>query len=550
MNKKVISVLVVAAMSASMLAGCAQSAGSGTQEAETGLNNTDKVDSAIQNAAAIEDPSGFVYTGEAPITKEGGTIKIFAQTSNYPNVDISKAPIVLKVFEEAGVEPSWQLLAYDTYETEASKILESGNTDADIIKLPDNDPNQVYLKSGLFVPLDEYFDYMPNYRKWLSDHNIEKAELTAEDGHIYYVPGINVADDYQPCLMYNQVWLDKAGMTAPDDLTDFVELLRYFKEHDMNGNGDAGDEIPMSVMAEFLPYMFGPAFGLDLVSGFQADDKGNVTYAYADSENYIKYLAFLNDLYEEGLLEKEYAPLDRDTVIDRISKDLTGVAFDYSWAMSMMYSNVLPYYDGTRATAFVGVPPLSGEHEGFYVGRNSLSGMFGVNSGSSQIELAVKFLDYAMSERCQEYYQWGIEGESYVENPDGTREYTEKGKDNDWLQQFGINPAFVLPAAQSVEATDILVADWHAEINRELRKYIRHPWPEIYATSKESDTVNLYLPDIQNEIDTSSAAFIKGEKNVDEEFDAYIDKLDSLNMGEVVDIRQKQYDRYLKALGQ
>ena len=84
--------------------------------------------------------------------------------------------------------------------------------------------------------------------------------------------------------MYNQVWLDKAGMEAPETLDEFVELLRYFKDNDMNDNGDTSDEIPMSIMAEFLPYMFGPAFGLDLVSGFQADADGNVTYAAADSE--------------------------------------------------------------------------------------------------------------------------------------------------------------------------------------------------------------------------------------------------------------------------
>ena len=400
----------------------------------------------------------------------------------------------------------------------------------------------------MFVPLDDFFDYMPNYTKWLSEHPIEKAELTAEDGHIYYVPGIHVADDYQPCLMYNQVWLDKAGKKAPENLDDFVELLRYFRDNDMNGNGDKSDEIPMSVTSEFFPYMFGPAFGLDLVSGFQADENGTVTYAYADEENYKKYLEFLNGLYEEGLLEADYASLDRDKVIDRISKDETGVAYDYSWAMSMMYSNVLPYYDGTAATAFVGVAPLSGEHEGFYVGRNSLAGMFGVNTKSYQIELAVKFLDFAMSEHCQDYYQWGIEGESYVVNADGTREYTEKGKDNDWLQKQGINPEYVLPSAQSVESTDILVADWHAQINRDLRKYIRHPWPEIYATSKESDTFNLYMDDIEKEVNESATAFITGSRDVEKDFDAYISKLKSLNLDEVLEVKQAQYGRYLNAL--
>lgn len=544
MRKKLLSMIIVLAMTAGVMSGCGQGG-----KDSLGLSDTGGIDSAIKNATPVEDASGYTYTGEGPITKDGGTIKILAQTSNYANVDIAEAPIVKEVFEEAGVEPDWQLIDYDNYEAEAGPIISSGDTDADIIKIPDNDPNQVYIKSGLFVPLDEYFDYMPNFIKWLSENEVEKAELTAEDGHIYYVPGTNVANDYQPCLMYNQVWLDKAGMKAPETLDDFVELLRYFRDNDMNDNGDASDEIPMSIMGDFFPFMFGPAFGLDLVSGFQADAEGNVTYAYADSENYKKYLQFINSLYEEGLLEKDYASLDRDTVIDRISKDLTGVAFDYSWAMSMMYSNVLPYYDGTAAKAFVGVAPLSGDSTGFYVGRNSLAGMFGVSTKSYNIELAVRFLDFAMSEHCQDYYQWGIEGESYVVNADGSREYTEKGKDNDWLQQFGINPAFVLPAAQSVESTDILVADWHAEINRDLRQYIKSPWPEIYATSKESDTVNLYMEDIQTTVNDSATDFITGKKDFDKDFDDYINELESLNLEEVIEVKQTQYNRYLKALG-
>ncbi len=543
MKKIAIMIFLSMTLTACIFTGCTKSV-----DEHDGLANTNKIDSAIKNASATEDSTGYVYTGVGPITDEGGSIKILAQTSNYSYVDIENAPIVLKIFEEAGVSPQWQLFDYDTYAEKVEPLLSSGNTDADIIKIPDSDPNQVYIKSGLFVPLDEFFDYMPNFTKWLSENPVEKAELTAEDGHIYYVPGLNVSDDYQPCLMYNQVWLDKAGMDAPDNLDDLVTLLKYYRDNDMNGNGDATDEIPMSIMEEFLPYMFGPAFGLDLVSGFQTDENGKVIYGYADPDKYKKYLDFVNGLYSEGLLEENFIGLDRDTVISRISEDKTGVAFDFSWAMSMMYSNVLPYYDGTEKTAFVGVPPLSGDSEGFYVGRNSLAGMFGVNTGSDQIELACKFLDYSMSEHCQDYYQWGIEGESYTINPDGSRSYTEQGNDNEWLQKFGINPAFVLPADQSVEATDILVAPWHARINAELRQYIKDPWPEIYATGKESDTINLYMADIQKVVDECAIDFITGKKDLSSDFSDYIDELKALNIDEVVEIRQNQYNRYLKAL--
>lgn len=99
---------------------------------------------------------------------------------------------------------------------------------------------------------------------------------------------------------------EKAGKSEPQTLDELVELLRIYKSEDMNDNGYSTDEIPLSIIPDFIPYMFGPAFGLDLSTGFIIDDYGNVSYSYSDSVNYRKYLEFVNDLYEEGLIEKDY----------------------------------------------------------------------------------------------------------------------------------------------------------------------------------------------------------------------------------------------------
>lgn len=534
-KNKFLAMSMAAVMAAGMLAGC----GSGSDGGNSGSSA----------AAGGADSTGYTYAGEAPITKEdGATLKILAQTSNYTNVDIASAEIVETVIANAGITVDWQLVDYNNYADSVGPMLTTGAVDADIVLLPDQDPNQTYIKSGMFVALDNYFSVMPNFSKWLDANPVIKAELTAEDGHIYYVPGTNVGKDYQPVLMYNQKWLDAAGMEAPETLDDFVTLLRYFKDNDMNGNGKTDDEIPMSIMADYLPYMFGPAFGLDIVSGFQADADGNVVYAYADSENFKAYLEFLNGLYAEGLLEVEYTSLDRDQVIERISNDMTGVAFDFSWAMSMMYSNVLPYYDGTADTAFVGAAPLSSaDYKGFYVGRVELGNMFGVNASSSKVELACKFLDYAMSEPCQEMYQWGIEGESYTVDASGNKSYTEQASDNDWLQQLGINPSFVFPAQQSVVSTDALVADWHAECNAWQEQFVVDPWPFIYSTADESEVINTYMVDIETYVNENATAFITGTKSLDN-FDSYIEGLDALKLQEVLTVKQNQYSRYYEAL--
>ena len=535
-KKKVLALSMTAVMAAAMLAGCGGDSGSGS-----GSGGSASVGGA--------DSTGYTYAGEAPITKEeGASLKILAETSNYTTVDIASAEIVETVIANAGITVDWNLVDYNNYADSVGPMLTAGSVDADIILLPDQDQNQVYIKSGMFVALDNYFSVMPNFSKWLDANPVIKAELTAEDGHIYYVPGTNVGKDYQPVLMYNQKWLDEAGVEAPTTLDDFVTLLRYYKEHDMNGDGKTDDEIPMSIQAGFLPYMFGPAFGLDIVSGFQADADGNVVYAYDDTENFKAYLEFLNGLYKEGLLEVEYTSLDRDQVIERISNDKTGVAFDFSWAMSMMFSNVLPYYDGTAATAFVGAAPLSSDnYEGFYVGRVELGNMFGVSSSSSKIELACKFLDYAMSEPCQTMYQWGIEGESYTVDASGNKSYTEQAGDNDWLQQLGINPSFVFPAQQSVVSTDALVADWHAECNAWQEQFVVDPWPFIYSTADESEVINTYMTDIETYVDENATAFITGTKSLDN-FDSYVEGLDALKLQEVLTVKQNQYSRYYEAL--
>lgn len=539
-KKKLVALGLAAVMVAGCLTGCGDNSNSSGNSGNTG--NTGNTGTTGGTSS-----DGFTYTGSAPVTNTAGaSLKILARTSNYTNVDIANAEIVKTVVANSGVDVEWQLVDYGTYDQSVGPMLSTGTADADIILIPDQDPNQTYIKSGLFEPLDNYFSQMPNFTKWLDENPVIKAEITAEDGHIYYVPGTNVGKDYQPVLMFNQVWLDKAGKKAPTTLDELVELLRYYKENDMNGDGNASDEIPMSVQSAFLPYMFGPAFGLDLVSGFQPESDGSVTYAAADAEKYKAYLEFLNGLYKEGLLEQEFTSLDRDQIITRCANDKTGVTFDFSWSMSMNFSVNLPYYDGTSDKAFVGGAPLNGDYTGFYVGRVELGNMFGVSAKSSNKELACRFLDYAMSEECQEMYQWGIEGESYtVEN--GVKVYTEQASDNDWLQQLGINPAFVYPAQQSVASTDALLPDWHAQCNDWQRQFVVDPWPFIYSTDAESEVINTYMTDIDTYVNENATQFITGIKSMNE-FDSYISGLNSLNLSEVLKVRQDQYNRYLSAL--
>ena len=486
--------------------------------------------------------------GCASAFADNPVISQLAINSYYSTVDLKDAYLLKKIADNAGVTVDWNLLDPGTYSESVSPMLASGQDLADVIMLPDLDTNQTYLSAGLFEPLDTHFDIMPNYKKFLDENPIIKGSLTAVDGHIYYVPQTVVTNNYQPVLMYNVRWLEKAGLEAPTTLDAFVEMLRYYRDNDMNGNGDAADEIPMSIQSAFLPYMFGPAFGLDLVSGFYADDAGAVHYAAAEPEAYKAYLNFLNGLYNEGLLEVEFTSLNRDQIVERCANDTTGVTYDFSWQMSTLYSQNAPGYDGEHGI-FVGVAPLSGDHAGFYVGRNPVSNVFGINAKSANLETAIKYLDYAMSEEAQDLYVWGEEGLTYEVDAEGKRHFLRRTtEDSTWFQGLGIN-APNMPSQQSVPATDVLLAAWHVQNDREFEEpYIRAPFPVVYSTTEEASTLSMYMVDLQTYVDERAVAFISGTASIEDEFDSYISTLQSLQLEEVLKVKQAQYDRYAAAM--
>ncbi|MCR4875902.1 MAG: extracellular solute-binding protein [Clostridiales bacterium] len=485
--------------------------------------------------------------GCASAFAENVTISQLGINSYYSTVDLKDAYLLKKIADNAGVSVEWNLLDPGTYAEAVSPMLASGQDLADVIQLPDLDLNQTYLSAGLFEPLDTHFDIMPNYKKFLDENPIIKGSLTAVDGHIYYVPQTVVTNNYQPVLMYNVRWLEKAGIEAPTTLDAFVEMLRYYKENDMNGNGDASDEIPMSIQSAFLPYMFGPAFGLDLVSGFYADDKGVVHYGAYETEAYKAYLTFLNGLYNEGLLEVEFTSLNRDQIVERCANDTTGVTYDFSWQMSTLYSQNAPGYDGEHGI-FVGAAPLSGDHAGFYVGRNPVNVAFGINAKSANLETAIKYLDYAMGEEAQDLYVWGEEGLTYEVDEAGNRHFLPRTtEDSTWFQGLGIN-APNMPSQQSVPATDVLLAAWHVQNDREFEEpYIRAPFPVVYSTTEEANTLSMYMVDLQTYVDERAVGFISGTYSIEDEFDSYIAALQGLQVEELLKVKQAQYDRFAAA---
>lgn len=182
------------------------------------------------------------------------TVSILAKNSWYSDVDYEDTPIIKQMSDNSGYDIEWKLRQPLNYYDLTRELILNGNSLADIVQLPDLDKNMDYINTGKFAALDEYFEYMPNFQKFLDENNEIKASLTTDTGHIYYIPQLVLTKNYVPCIMYNTKWLNSVGKTAPSTLDEFVELLKIYKTSDINGNG-LTDEIPLCVTSDNLAYM-------------------------------------------------------------------------------------------------------------------------------------------------------------------------------------------------------------------------------------------------------------------------------------------------------
>jgi len=503
-------------------------------------------------ACGIIAPLGAetAYAGKGPISDKPITLTVLAINSYYSSADLAISPVALELAKRAGITIKYQLLPPGNYPDALRPRLAAGADLPDIILLPDKDPTMKYIMGGLFIPIDSLYEkYGVNMKKLYaksSPYAGVKSSLTTPEGKMYYVPQLGLGMNYQPCFMVNEKWLAALGLKEPTTLDEFTNMLRAFRDKDPNKNGKK-DEIPLSIEKAYLQKAFGPMFGLDLYEDpsvhFQADKKGKVSFGYMESA-YKDYVTYLNMLYKEGLLDPDFVTTTMDQETSRFAKDITGVDFHFSWLMSQGYSNQYKDYDGKNGI-IKGILPVKGKYgDRYYLGRDSITGLFGISKDCKNPEAAFKFLDLAIGEESQLLYNWGIEGDTYTVT-NGKKAYTANGKDNDYIQKFGIDPV-CLPLIQSTAMAEGILPPWHVQFDYAVAPYMKAPWPFIYSLPAEASIENQYLPDITTYVVEMELKFIMGIESVSN-FDKYLATLKKMGIDKVLAVRQAQYDRYLAA---
>ncbi|NLG23953.1 MAG: extracellular solute-binding protein [Clostridiales bacterium] len=431
--------------------------------------------------------------------------------------------------------------------------LASGSALPDVMQSANlNDINR-YGMEGAFVALDGLFaDLAPNITAKLAADASLSASLTASDGHIYAISEYRPFPLTDPNPLIRVDWLERLGLSKPATLDEWYAVLKAFKEQDANGNGDPGDEIPFSGffggVGNFSEFF--QAFGV--MGEFYPDAQGNYQYNYT-LPGMKDALAWLHQLYAEGLIDPDIASNDQTLFDQKFDSDTVGVFRGYFFT-SMINKNKL------AETAIPGLkleaaPPLRGVDGEYHVMKTPVAlSFYGVSASAQHPDRIVQLLDYIWSDDGILLTTMGIEGETFAYDDAGYPVYTDLILNNpeglgaiNALRTFGaLNgmpyvhtvPYRIGLYPQSLRQNAQDTYDQHTEVAAYDSIVLSFTEDEIKANAAR-------LTDIRTYASEMILKFVYGLEPIDK-FDAFVDNVQNMGIDEVVKNHQAAYDRLTK----
>lgn len=134
---------------------------------------------------------------------------------------------------------------------------------------------------------------------------------------------VSYQNDPDGILVINKAWLDQLGMELPTTIDEFYDVLCAFRDNDMNGNGDAADEIPLAFsQSNWAAKIMNFANPWGITEGYQIQG-GKVIPTY-DTQEFRNYLTYMHRLSQEKLLDVEGFTDTNDQFYAKLKEGLVG----------------------------------------------------------------------------------------------------------------------------------------------------------------------------------------------------------------------------------
>ena len=551
---------------------------------------------AMAEGLEMSDIPGMTAPGVLPIVTEDTKLSI-AYAQHAMVTDFDDNVLTKYVEEQTGIDIVWDLLPNAETATVLDLRFSSGDPLSDIIVYNFGSAGALsYGTQGFFKPLNEYFDKYTYFfdHSMLTDAQRAKylSRVKEADGNIYgysyYVEGLG--DSRKIDAYINQLWLDQLGLEHPTNLDELYDVLVAFRDNDMNGNGDAGDEFPMITSNGVWNGSFAEFFINNFIyydADYMLDVEDGKVFAPFTTEEWQNAMIYMNKLVSEGLFDPTSVTITREEYAQMLEnckteEAIVGVVLGSTAHICVDKSN--PYL-----LAYDALMPFEGQWTPSRVAQ--MTPTFFISCDCEIPEIAFRFFDFFAQPRVSEWSRYGAPGDTLMwrdddpeafdaKYPNGSQNAVALGLDIKWatdysdgkkdpwsnpnntmwnIQFCAMNPITLYAASGSTTPIDEFVLDWKSgyeggDINKH-RNYLASKmtaWMGIVPeerfmepkyTVDELDAYNDTINTCKTFVKEAIASFITGEMDPVNDWESYLTQLEAAGLNDWLTCAQAFYDR-------
>lgn len=543
---------IVLALTTSMLlsiAGCSAVGGS-SMTADSKTSDSTTASMAKESGEKMDEKMGEKM-GEStlPIAEKPTEFSIFLNFNNMPFN--SEWAVWQEVAKKTNISLTSVISQSNSNEQEAFNLMLSSGKLADVIGYVDVAEMEKLGRDGGMIPLNDLIDkYAPNIKAMLDSDPKFRQNATSLDGNIYQIPRNQELVTAEFWWMRTD-WLTKLGLEAPKTVDEMYKVLTAFRNDDPNGNGKK-DEVPLFDRAgDKMPDEY--LYLWDTSTEFYPRD-GKITFEPLE-ENFKTGVAEISKWYKEGLIDPEIFTRGAKARDILMSGNVGGVTHD--WPSTGDYNRTLAAdIPGLEMKA---IAPPADQHGVIKERTERLPGVgWGISSQCKDPETLVKFFDFFFTDEGRALMNWGIEGQTYTTNTDGSRTFTDEVMNSDktplgYLRSLGVQYrvgtyqeaayeyAFMTPEAKEAAELYNGNADWFV---KNMPPYADGALGLKYNPEDEAEYKKI-MSSIRPYVDEKFQSWMLGTADFAKEYDGFVAELKDRGIDKAIEINQRAYNTYI-----
>lgn len=412
--------------------------------------------------------------------------------------------------------------------------------------------NQAY-NDGVLIDLSDYLEeWCPSYANRLYANDALTRAATNDEGSVLQICSLMDSFMQSEGTVIRKDWLEKVGMDVPTDIDQLYELLLVFKSEIGCTNPFYFNSACNQLLTSYnLPYYQNLAS--NDIAVLQTDGQ---VYSAFTNERYKMWLSNMRKWYSEGLIDPDFISVSSNNMGGHDEELLAADDIGVWWGNVNSLTN---YFTICPAEGFDVAPTFITATEDPANHVTSTSLLFGGSSGGNGTavsatcenpELALGWLNFWYTDEGIILMNYGVEGESY-QMEDGEVKYTETITNN----EQGLDAALALKlhsiagtsfGIQKDERTFPFYIDQQLEAVDKWTTPCDGAWayPSVSMSAEESETIAALSADVCTYIAESVPRFIMGELNLDSDWDAFVDAVNSMGMEDCVEAYQSALNRF------